>query len=228
MLKGAIRSKQLSMSRNRMMAEVATADVVLVNPTHVAVALRYEPGSGAPKVVAKGAGAVAARIRAEADRAPRPAGRGRPAGPRPARRVRAGPGGPRPPVHRRRPRARVRHGPAPARRGRRPAPRPRRLQRSRPTTPPTTGPRPARAAGPPGPARPPRSVREAGNPMKNRSVAQMAVPVGVVGIVLLLVVPLPAAAARRAHRGQHHRVPGHPAHQHVRASGRWTSRCSRR
>ncbi len=66
MLKGAIRSKQLSMSRNRMMAEVATADVVLVNPTHVAVALRYEPGSGAPKVVAKGAGAVAARIRAEA------------------------------------------------------------------------------------------------------------------------------------------------------------------
>ncbi|MBO3084919.1 EscU/YscU/HrcU family type III secretion system export apparatus switch protein [Cellulomonas fengjieae] len=66
MLKGAIRSKQLAMSRNRMMSEVATADVVLVNPTHVAVALRYEPGSGAPKVVAKGAGAVAARIRAEA------------------------------------------------------------------------------------------------------------------------------------------------------------------
>jgi len=66
MLKGHIRSKQLSMSRNRMMAEVATADVVLVNPTHVAVALRYEPGSGAPTVVAKGAGAVAARIRAEA------------------------------------------------------------------------------------------------------------------------------------------------------------------
>ncbi len=66
MLKGAIRAKQLSMSRNRMMAEVANADVVLVNPTHVAVALRYEPGTGAPRVVAKGAGAVAARIRAEA------------------------------------------------------------------------------------------------------------------------------------------------------------------
>lgn len=66
MLKGAIRAKQLSMSRNRMMAEVAQADVVLVNPTHVAVALRYEPGTGAPRVVAKGAGAVAARIRAEA------------------------------------------------------------------------------------------------------------------------------------------------------------------
>ncbi|WP_028048025.1 flagellar biosynthesis protein FlhB [Cellulomonas sp. URHE0023] len=63
MLKGAIRAKQMAMSRNRMMSEVATADVVLVNPTHVAVALRYEPGTGAPKVVAKGAGAVAAKIR---------------------------------------------------------------------------------------------------------------------------------------------------------------------
>ncbi len=51
------------MSRNRMIAQVADADVVLVNPTHVAVALRYEPGSGAPRVVAKGAGHVAARIR---------------------------------------------------------------------------------------------------------------------------------------------------------------------
>ncbi|MBF0689171.1 MAG: EscU/YscU/HrcU family type III secretion system export apparatus switch protein [Cellulomonas sp.] len=63
LVKGAIRSRQARMSRNRMMAEVAGADVVLVNPTHVAVALRYEPGSGAPRVVAKGAGAVAARIR---------------------------------------------------------------------------------------------------------------------------------------------------------------------
>ncbi|MFI2753222.1 flagellar biosynthesis protein FlhB [Cellulomonas sp. P22] len=66
LLKGAIRSKQMAMSRNRMMAAVADADVVLVNPTHVAVALRYEPGAGAPRVVAKGAGAVATRIRAEA------------------------------------------------------------------------------------------------------------------------------------------------------------------
>lgn len=63
MLKGQIRSRQLAMSRNRMMAEVARADVVLVNPTHVAVALRYEPGTGAPRVVAKGKGHVAARIR---------------------------------------------------------------------------------------------------------------------------------------------------------------------
>ena len=62
-LKGAIRSKQLAMSRNRMMADVPTADVVLANPTHIAVALRYDPAKGAPRVVAKGAGAVAAKIR---------------------------------------------------------------------------------------------------------------------------------------------------------------------
>ncbi|PRY18199.1 EscU/YscU/HrcU family type III secretion system export apparatus switch protein [Kineococcus rhizosphaerae] len=66
LLKGAIRSKQMAMSRNRMMADVAKADVVLVNPTHIAVALRYEPGSGAPKVVAKGAGAIASKIREKA------------------------------------------------------------------------------------------------------------------------------------------------------------------
>jgi len=63
LVKGAIRARQARMSRNRMMAEVANADVVMVNPTHVAVALRYEPGTGAPRVVAKGAGVVAARIR---------------------------------------------------------------------------------------------------------------------------------------------------------------------
>lgn len=65
-VKSAIRSRQLAVSRNRMMAAVAEADVVLVNPTHVAVALRYEPGKGAPRVVAKGTGALAARIRARA------------------------------------------------------------------------------------------------------------------------------------------------------------------
>jgi flagellar biosynthetic protein FlhB len=65
-LKGAIRSKQMAMSRNRMMSKIATADVVLVNPTHVAVALQYVPEKGAPRVVAKGAGHVAARIREEA------------------------------------------------------------------------------------------------------------------------------------------------------------------
>lgn len=65
-VKGQIRSKQMAMSRNRMMAAVADADVVIVNPTHVAVALRYVPGTGAPRLVAKGAGAVAAKIRAQA------------------------------------------------------------------------------------------------------------------------------------------------------------------
>jgi flagellar biosynthesis protein FlhB len=62
-LKGAIRARQMAMARNRQMADVPTADVVLVNPTHVAVALRYDPEKGAPRVVAKGQGAVAAKIR---------------------------------------------------------------------------------------------------------------------------------------------------------------------
>ncbi len=59
----------LAMSRNRMMAEVTEADVLLVNPTHVAVALKYEAAKGAPRVVAKGAGEVAARLRAIAEEA---------------------------------------------------------------------------------------------------------------------------------------------------------------
>lgn len=63
LLKGAIRSRQIATSRNRMIADIATADVVLVNPTHVAVALRYEAERGAPMVVARGAGVIAARIR---------------------------------------------------------------------------------------------------------------------------------------------------------------------
>lgn len=67
-LKGAIRSRQLRMARSRMMSDVRTADAVVVNPTHVAVAIKYAAGRGAPRVVAKGAGAVAAKIRAEADK----------------------------------------------------------------------------------------------------------------------------------------------------------------
>src|SRR3546814_7400093 len=58
----------MSIGRNRMIAAVADADVVLVNPTHVAVALRYVPGTGAPRVVAKGKGEVARRIREEAEK----------------------------------------------------------------------------------------------------------------------------------------------------------------
>ena len=67
LIKSQRRSRQLMMSRNRMIAAVADADVVLVNPTHVAVALKYEPGKSAPRVVAKGAGTIAARIRTEAE-----------------------------------------------------------------------------------------------------------------------------------------------------------------
>jgi len=67
MMKGAVRERQMRMSRNRMMADVATADVVLVNPTHVAVALRYNPTGGAPRVVAKGSGVIAAKIRERAE-----------------------------------------------------------------------------------------------------------------------------------------------------------------
>lgn len=66
LLKGAIRSRQLAAARNRMMADVPTADVVLVNPTHIAVALRYDAERGAPRVVARGAGVVAQKIREEA------------------------------------------------------------------------------------------------------------------------------------------------------------------
>jgi flagellar biosynthesis protein FlhB len=60
------RGRQMQISRNRMMAAIAGADVVMLNPTHVAVALAYEPGKSAPRVVAKGAGEVAARIRERA------------------------------------------------------------------------------------------------------------------------------------------------------------------
>ena len=68
LLRGALRSRALAISRNRMMADVPTADVVIVNPTHVAVALRYDPARGAPRVVAKGGDHVAARIRELAER----------------------------------------------------------------------------------------------------------------------------------------------------------------
>ena len=60
------RSRQLAMSRNRMIAAIGGSDVVLVNPTHIAVAIKYEPGKSAPRVVAKGAGAIALRIREKA------------------------------------------------------------------------------------------------------------------------------------------------------------------
>lgn len=64
MLKGRIRQMQRERARSRMMAKVASADVVVTNPTHYSVALSYSEGLGrAPVVVAKGAGEVALKIR---------------------------------------------------------------------------------------------------------------------------------------------------------------------
>jgi len=64
MVKGRIRGKQRMLARQRMMAAVPTATVVVTNPTHLAVALRYDPASmDAPLVVAKGQRLVAARIK---------------------------------------------------------------------------------------------------------------------------------------------------------------------
>jgi flagellar biosynthesis protein FlhB len=67
-IKSRIRQRQMEVSRNRMMAAVAGADVVVVNPTHFAVALEYRAELGAPRVVAKGQGFVAQRIREEAEK----------------------------------------------------------------------------------------------------------------------------------------------------------------
>ncbi len=63
-IKAAIRNQQRAMARRRMMADVPKASVIVTNPTHYAVALSYEDSTmRAPRVVAKGADLVAARIR---------------------------------------------------------------------------------------------------------------------------------------------------------------------
>lgn len=63
-VKAAIRNQQRAMARRRMMSAVPKASVIVTNPTHYAVALSYEDGTmRAPRVVAKGADLVAARIR---------------------------------------------------------------------------------------------------------------------------------------------------------------------
>lgn len=63
-VKAQIRSIQQEMARKRMMAEVPKADVVVTNPTHISVALRYAPDEmEAPMLIAKGADLVAMRIR---------------------------------------------------------------------------------------------------------------------------------------------------------------------
>jgi len=63
-VKGRIRQMQRAAARRRMMSDVPKADVIVTNPTHYSVALQYVEGKmSAPKVVAKGAGLIALRIR---------------------------------------------------------------------------------------------------------------------------------------------------------------------
>ncbi|MDP1616900.1 flagellar biosynthesis protein FlhB [Phenylobacterium sp.] len=70
LIKAKLRQMRHEKARRRMMAAVPTATVVVMNPTHYAVALKYEAGTaGAPECVAKGLDAVALRIRAAAEEA---------------------------------------------------------------------------------------------------------------------------------------------------------------
>lgn len=62
-IKGKIKQKQRQMAMSRMMQEVPKADVIVTNPTHFAVALKYEKGMVAPQIVAKGQDLVARRIK---------------------------------------------------------------------------------------------------------------------------------------------------------------------
>ncbi len=62
-IKARIRRQQQLMARSRMMSKVPKADVIVTNPTHYAVALAYQDKMSAPRVIAKGADEVAARIR---------------------------------------------------------------------------------------------------------------------------------------------------------------------
>ena len=70
LVKSRIRSIQREMARRRMMEEVPKSDVIITNPTHLAVAIRYraEENMAAPKVVAKGANRIAFRIRELAEK----------------------------------------------------------------------------------------------------------------------------------------------------------------
>jgi flagellar biosynthetic protein FlhB len=62
-VKGRIRQMQREAAQRRMMGAVPDADVIITNPTHYAVALKYTGGSGAPIVVAKGIEETALKIR---------------------------------------------------------------------------------------------------------------------------------------------------------------------
>ncbi len=63
LIKGKIKQRQRAMSMQRMMQEVPKADVIVTNPTHFAVALKYEKAMAAPIVVAKGQDLIAQRIK---------------------------------------------------------------------------------------------------------------------------------------------------------------------
>ena len=58
-VKGRMKQKMREMARKRMLAAVPKADLVVMNPTHFAVALKYDPEKGAPEVTSKGAGEIA-------------------------------------------------------------------------------------------------------------------------------------------------------------------------
>ena len=62
-VRGAMRRRQMQAARARMMSDVPTADVIVTNPTHFAVALKYDPQKAAPEVVAKGSDLLAKKIR---------------------------------------------------------------------------------------------------------------------------------------------------------------------
>ncbi|WP_196591837.1 flagellar biosynthesis protein FlhB [Pectinatus frisingensis] len=62
-IKGKIKQKQKQISLQRMMHEVPKADVIITNPTHFAIALKYEKGMTAPVIIAKGQDLVAQRIK---------------------------------------------------------------------------------------------------------------------------------------------------------------------
>jgi flagellar biosynthetic protein FlhB len=68
LLRGLRRRRALEISRNRMIRDVASADVLITNPTRLAIGLRYESDDPAPRVVARGSGKLAARLRKEAYR----------------------------------------------------------------------------------------------------------------------------------------------------------------
>lgn len=63
MIKARIRRIQREMANRRMMDKVPEADVIITNPTHIAIALKYDASLPAPQMIAKGADLVAARIR---------------------------------------------------------------------------------------------------------------------------------------------------------------------